>query len=277
MQHLAVTIQMKDATEEKLEMLVALLNTLDYEGITENDDNVIAYVESDRFDRKELRDLLENAYEDFHASITEEKVMEEKNWNEEWEKNFSPVVIDHRVAIRAPFHESFDSMEYVINISPRMAFGTGHHETTSLMISAMLEMELNKRKVLDMGCGTGVLGIFASMLGASEVIGIDIDKWAYENAIENVAKNQVEMTVMQGSSDKIPEIEFDVILANINRNILIEQAADYDRALNYCGRLLVSGFLKEDIDMIEVTFEDLGFTSVNHTSMGKWQMLEFVK
>ena len=277
MNYTAVTINISDATEEKMEILVAILDSLNFEGITENESKAIAYIPTNLFDKSILEVSLAGVKDTLHATITKEEKVIEKNWNEEWEKNFEPVIVDHRCAIRAPFHEQFRNIEYVITISPKMAFGTGHHETTSLMISALLNMDLKGKVVLDMGSGTGVLGIMASQRGAKEVVGIDYDKWAYENTIENAALNEVTMSVFHGSSDKIPEIEFDVVLANINRNILIEQASDYNQALNFCGKLLISGILAEDIDMVEATFVDLGLTPVNHQSLGKWQMLEFVK
>lgn len=277
MQYKAITIEYEKTAHDSGEVLVALLDNLNFEGITEQDDRVIAYIDSAIYDKKELQSTLESVKDGLPTKIVSEDILEDKNWNEEWEKNFDPVIIDHRCVVRAPFHDSFESMEYVINIHPKMAFGTGHHETTSLMISTMLDMDLSNKTVLDMGCGTGVLGILACKKNAREVIGIDNDKWAYENAKENVALNEVEMTVHLGGTEVIPNMEFDVILANINRNILIEQASGYHEALNYCGRLLLSGFLAKDVDMIEATFNDLGFTSVNHSTMGNWQMLEFVK
>lgn len=277
MQYTAVTIKINDFNEEKQELLIALLDSLNFEGIREQQELVIGYIDSGIYDKKNLLSTLSDVKDGISTEIIKEEQLADKNWNEEWEKNFDPVIIDHRCAIRAPFHKEFPSMEYVINIEPKMAFGTGHHETTSLMISSMLDMDFSNKTVLDMGCGTGVLGILSSQKGAKEVVAIDNDKWAYENTIENIRLNEVEMSVLHGGAEKIPNIEFDIILANINRNILIEQAIDYNRVLSFCGRLLVSGFLTDDVILIEETFKDLGLTPVNHTSMGNWQMLEFVK
>ena len=277
MNYSAVTIKVNNANEDKMEVLVAILDSLNFEGITEEVDRATAYVLSSLYDRNILEVSLAGVKDTIHAEIVSEEPVEDKNWNEEWESNFEPVIVNHRCAIRAPFHEQFRNIEYVITISPKMAFGTGHHETTSLMISALLDLDVKDKSVLDMGCGTGVLGIFAKMRGAREVVCIDNDKWAYENTIENAKVNVVEVDAIHGSSDKIPHSDFDIILANINRNILIEQALDYSNALSAYGRIFLSGFLAEDVEMLEATFVDLGFTPVDHKSLGKWQLLEFVK
>lgn len=277
MNYTAVTIKINDATEEKMEVLVAILDSLNFEGITEEEDIATAYIASSLYDKNILEVSLAGVKEMLHAVVLKEEPVEEKNWNAEWEKNFDPVIIDHRCVIRAPFHSQFRNIEHVITISPKMAFGTGHHETTSLMISALLDLDVKDKTILDMGCGTGVLGIFASMQGAKEVVGIDNDKWAYENTIENAKINVANVIAKHGSVDAIPHSDFDIILANINRNILIEQAPDYHKALSNYGRLFLSGILAEDVEMVEATFVDLGFTPVDHKSLGKWQLLEFVK
>ncbi|QQS51586.1 MAG: 50S ribosomal protein L11 methyltransferase [Bacteroidota bacterium] len=277
MKYTAINIEISEPNGEKQEILVAILDSLGFEGITETTTGAVGYISSLQYDRDMLELSLAGVKDTLHAKIVHEEPVEEKNWNEEWEKNFKPVIVDHRCAIRAPFHEQFRNMEYVITLSPKMAFGTGHHETTSLMLSAILNMDLVGKRVLDMGCGTAVLAILAAMRGAKEVVAIDNDKWAYENALENIAVNAVKVEVIPGGAEVIPVKEFDTILANINRNILIEQSANYVRALNDCGQLFVSGFLAEDVEIIEATFVDLGLTPVNHQSMGNWQMLEFVK
>ncbi|MBN2485589.1 MAG: 50S ribosomal protein L11 methyltransferase [Bacteroidales bacterium] len=277
MQYTAVRIKISECSSEHVDVLVALLDSLNFEGINEQGCEVVAYIPSDKYDRGILELTLAGVKDTFHATIEEEENITERNWNEVWEKNFEPVIIDHRCVIKAPFHKLTENFEYPITIEPKMAFGTGHHETTSLMVSAMLDMELKNKTVLDMGCGTGVLAILAAMKGAKKTIAIDNDKWAYENALENAAKNNVKLEVLLGGEETIPACDYDVILANINRNILIEHAPQYAGVLSFTGRLLLSGFLEEDIEMIESTYVDLGLTPVNHTTMGKWQMLEFVK
>lgn len=277
MTYKAITIDISKAVNEELEILVALLDSINYEGITEEDETLTAYITADKYDKELLEETLKDIEDTLHSKIISTEDIEETNWNKKWEANFEPVIIDHRCAIRAPFHEPFDNMQYVINIEPKMAFGTGHHETTSLMVSTLLDMDLKDKTVLDMGCGTAVLGILAAMKGAKEVIAIDNDKWAIENAKENARLNGVEISVLHGSVESIPGILFDIILANITRNVLIEQASEYVQSLDYCGKLFLSGFLEEDIILIEATFTDLGLTAVNHTSLGAWQMLEFVK
>ncbi len=277
MQYKAITIDVSNSVTEELEILVALLDSINYEGITEEEETLTAFIPGNVFDKQLLENTLTDIEDSMHAKIISIETVEEKNWNQIWETNFEPVVIDNRCAIRAPFHESFENIEYIINIEPKMSFGTGHHETTSLMVSAILNMDLNNKTVLDMGCGTGVLGILAAKKGAKEVIAIDNDKWSYMNAQENVKLNHVEVSVLQGSVESLPDILFDVVFVNITRNVLIEQAAEYVQSMDYCGKLLLSGFLEEDVVLIEATYKELGLTAVNHASLGAWQMLEFVK
>jgi ribosomal protein L11 methyltransferase len=273
----AVTIDISKAVKEELEILIALLNSINYEGITEEEETLVAYISADLFNKGLLEETLHDIEDSLHSKIISIESVKERNWNKEWETNFEPVIIDNRCVIRAPFHEPFDNMQYVITIEPKMAFGTGHHETTSLMVSAILDMDVKNKTILDMGCGTGVLGILSAMRGAKEIIAIDNDGWAFENTKENARINNVEIAVLNGSAEKIPEIKFDIVLANITRNVLIEHATEYAQALDFCGKLFLSGFLEEDVVLLEATYSELGLTAVNHTSLGAWQMLEFVK
>ena len=162
------------------------------------------------------------------------------NWNEEWEKNFTPINVENKVLIRAEFHQENPNLHEII-IQPKMSFGTGHHPTTHLMIQQMLDMDFMDKKVLDMGCGTSVLGIFAKQKDASEVVAIDIDEWSVENSIENAERNNVKLRISQGTADNLGGEDFDIILANINRNILISDIPTYVSVLRDKGKLLLSG------------------------------------
>jgi ribosomal protein L11 methyltransferase len=177
----------------------------------------------------------------------------EKNWNEVWESNFEPILIDGKCSVRAPFHKKPENVLYDIVIEPKMSFGTGHHETTSMMISLLLESEVKGKKILDMGCGTAVLAILAEKEGAKELIAIDNDEWAFRNSIENIEKNSsIAIKVLLGDSTLLKaESNFDFIIANINRNVLLEDIPHYSKCLKSKGYLLMSGFYKEDIEIIK--------------------------
>lgn len=204
--------------------------------------------------------------------------IEDKNWNEEWEKNFHPVLIANKCYIHAAFHPLNKNVPYEILIAPKMAFGTGHHETTSLMIEKMLSTDFTGKNVLDMGCGTGVLAIMASMLNAKHILAIDIDEWAYENTIENYSLNHIgNITAEQGDIDLIVNKEFDIILANINRNILINQIPHYAKTLASNGLLFMSGIYQSDFDVINKTAQDNGLINLTLVEKNKWIALSFKK
>ena len=277
MRYIALTIIIESLSEQKREILTAVLDYLNFEGVTELEQQVIAYIPASQFNKSELVESLKNNDILQLVTIETEEVIEEKNWNEVWEKNFEPVVIDDICAIRAPFHPEFKQCEYVITIEPKMSFGTGHHATTSLIVSAMLKMDFSSKKVLDMGCGTGILGILALKLGAEEVYGIDTDSWAYENALENSSRNHVNMNIILGGEESIPKIQFDIILANINRNILLQQKQFYFNHLKVNGTLVLSGILVEDTNTIIEAFTEQGFSNTGTQAMGSWQMLEFIR
>jgi ribosomal protein L11 methyltransferase len=201
------------------------------------------------------------------------KEMEDKDWNEEWEKNyFKPIKIGDKCIIRASFHEAEPGFQYEIIIDPKMAFGTGNHETTYLMIEQIFNLDLKGKKLLDMGCGTAVLAILAKLRGASEVVGIDIDQWAYDNALENTKLNHTEdIKIGLGGAEKIKEYgDFDVILANINRNIILADIPTYARSLRPGGTLLMSGFYKEDLPLIEDACVKNGISLEGFAEKNKW-------
>jgi len=229
------------------DIIAAHLSQLDFESFSENENGLEGFISENNFNKQEAEDILEKLCLDFHFSWTVE-VIAEKNWNEEWEKNYVPVVVAGRCHIRAPFHQKIDGVDYEIEIEPKMSFGTAHHETTQMMIELMLENDFNGLKVLDMGCGTGVLAILAAKMGAKEVLAIDNDEWAFRNSIENVQKNEVtNIRVLQGDDRLLGNEKFDIIIANINRNILLQQFDAYANSLISGGLIFLSGFYEDDI------------------------------
>ena len=236
------------------EILMAELIQIGFDSFTEEHDGILGYIPEELYNEESLKELPLLNREEVTIQYTYEQ-MPNINWNEEWEKNFSPINVEDKVLIRAEFHESDANMHEII-IQPKMSFGTGHHPTTHLMIQQMLDMELKDKKVLDMGCGTSVLAIYAKQRGAGETTAIDIDEWSVENSIENAARNNVELKISQGTADNLGSEKFDTILANINRNILISDIPTYVSVLNDGGQLLLSGLCFFDVDdILEVCTE----------------------
>ncbi len=236
------------------EILMAQLIEAGFDSFTEEHDGILAYIQKDIFNEDLLQSvaLLQNEEVKISYAYTE---MPNINWNEEWEKNFTPINIENQVAIRAEFHES-QGLPHEIIIQPKMSFGTGHHATTYLMIQQMLDMDFTGKKVLDMGCGTSVLAIYAKQRGAAEVTAIDIDEWSVENSIENAERNGVQLNISQGTADNLGTEQFDIILANINRNILLSDIPVYNSVLKEGGELLLSGLCFFDVaDIMEVCQE----------------------
>lgn len=236
------------------EILMAELIEIGFDSFTEEYDGVLGYIQKDIFNENELKNipLFQNDNVKIQYSYEE---MPNINWNEEWEKNFSPINVEDKVLIRAEFHEPNPQMHEIV-IQPKMSFGTGHHPTTHLMIQQMLDMDLENKKVLDMGCGTSVLAIFAKQKGAGRTVAIDIDEWSVENSKENAERNNVELDIELGTADNLGKEKFEIILANINRNILISDIPTYVSVLENGGKLLLSGLCFFDVDdILEVCTE----------------------
>ncbi len=191
------------------------------------------------------------------------------NWNEEWEKNFEPINVDDKVYIRAEFHDPNPELHEIV-ITPKMSFGTGHHPTTHLMVQQMFQMDFHDKTVLDMGCGTSVLAIYAKQKGAKRVVAIDIDEWSVENSIENAERNKVELEISQGTADNLGHENYDIILANINRNILISDIPTYVSVLNEGGQLLLSGLCFFDVDDIMEVCTEQNLKLVNKQQREEW-------
>ncbi|AQX02426.1 50S ribosomal protein L11 methyltransferase [Elizabethkingia anophelis] len=236
------------------EILMAELIEQGFDSFTENPDGILAYIQAELLNEEELKNQWLLNHDEVKISYTY-KEMPNINWNEEWEKNFQPINVEDKVLIRAEFHES-QGLEEEIIIQPKMSFGTGHHATTYLMIQQMMDMDFQGKKVLDMGCGTSVLAIYAKKKGASDVLGVDIDEWAVENSRENAERNNTPMRVELGTADNLGQEKFDIILANINRNILISDIPRYVEVLEPGGSLLLSGLCFFDVeDILQVCNE----------------------
>ena len=236
------------------EILMAELIEIGFDSFTEEHDGILGYIQKDLFNENQLKEI--NLFKNDEVKISYKyQEMPNINWNEEWEKNFSPINVENQVSIRAEFHEN-QNLPHEIIIQPKMSFGTGHHATTYLMIQQMLDLDFQNKAVLDMGCGTSVLAIFAKQKGAGKTVAIDIDEWSVENSVENAERNGVELEVSQGTAENLGKEKFDIILANINRNILISDIPTYVSVLEDGGKLLLSGLCFFDVDdILEVCAE----------------------
>lgn len=265
------------ADETWKEVLMAELAEVGFEAF---DDAKPGLLEAWIQEKDHQPELVEDIFQTYRHCIAEHGGPEsepEVNWNANWESDYQPVNIDDFVHIRAPFHPQPDeSFEHVLEIMPKMSFGTGHHGTTAGIMRQMRSIDFKQKKVLDMGCGTGVLGILAAKSGAIEVVGIDIESWAVENAIENAGRNGVDMQVIEGGKEKI-EGEFDVILANINRNIIIDQLPLYAKHLKHGGKLLCSGFYISDVDIIRENAALNSFIFERESNEHNWASVAFSK
>lgn len=259
------------APEESYEILIAELAELGYEAFIEQGDRLQAYIVSEHFQESSIKELFESYQKQFDVQykITN---LQKTNWNEEWEKNYEPVEIADKVRIRAVFHEPKPNFQYEILITPKMSFGTGHHETTSLMIENQLSVSHQQKSVLDAGCGTGILAIMASFLGASEILAFDIDEWAVENTQENIALNECNnIKVFKGGIEQITlQKQCDIILANINKNVLLAEMPHYAKHLKKQGYLLLSGFYQADVQDILQATQAVGLSFVSQKNKNNW-------
>ena len=270
-------IQIENVAPEKSERLTAALMDTGCESFAEEEGRFCAYIPVHVYDENKLKQVLGSVLGFDHARFSVNR-LEDKNWNEEWEKSYEPVLIGGKCLIRAPFHLPVSGVKYDIVIEPKMSFGTAHHETTALLIEWLLEEPVAGKHVLDMGCGTGVLAILAAKQGAKEVRAIDNDEWAYRNASENCLRNNVpHVHVIHGDDGAIPWGPFDVILANINRNVLLEQIPVYDRVLGAGGLLYLSGFYQADLEVIREQAGACGFDYVDSREKNGWLAVKFLK
>ena len=258
------------------EILIAELGEKAFESFIETETGISAFVQKDLWDENILEDIQILSNPEFTISFSFEEI-EQVNWNEEWEKNFEAIEVDGKCHVRAPFHEKTNA-EYDIVIEPKMSFGTGHHETTHMMIQHILETDCTNKKTLDMGCGTAILAILAEMKGAQPIDAIDIDNWCYLNSIENAERNNCKhISVYEGDADLLVGKRYDIIIANINRNILLNDMQTYFDCLNENGLLFLSGFYTEDIPVISESCVSKGLTYVKQFERNNWVALKFTK
>jgi ribosomal protein L11 methyltransferase len=257
--------------EHTPDLLINMLANAGFESFMENENRTIsAFIQAAMFTPELISKLGSDEFSEFLDSFLVESIAEQ-NWNAVWESQYEPVLIDNRCMVRAPFHPQPAGVEFDIVIMPKMSFGTAHHETTKLMIQYLLGMQVSGKSLLDMGSGTAVLAILARMKGAFPVSAIDNDEWAYNNALENVqSNNYADIEVLLGDSSLLTDKKYDIILANINRNILLKDIPAYRESLNEGGKLFMSGFYNEDLPLIEAKANETGLRIMSHRIENNW-------
>ena len=278
MRYLAIHLRFDNKEDFVADVLADYLGKIGFESFVTTDEGLDAYIPEKNFSEQEFETALKRFPLDVAMSYVAEE-MEDKNWNEEWEKHFfEPITIDNECIIHSSFHKDRPTLKYNIIIDPKMAFGTGHHETTSLMVSEILKMDLTGKSVLDMGCGTSVLAILASLKGAESITAIDIDEWCVRNSLENIALNDVNnIRVLLGDASLLTGQHFDVIIANINRNILLNDMEKYSACLPAGGELFMSGFYTEDLPVIESKAAAYGLKTDYFNRKNNWTVVKMTK
>ncbi len=259
------------------DMFMELLGTIGFDSFMDTDEGFDAYCQEPSLDETELNEILQ--MEQFaNIKFLKKELIPDQDWNATWEASYEPVIINEFCRIRAPFHQVEGSYKYDLVIEPKMSFGTAHHETTSQIIELMLQSDFTGLNLLDMGSGTGVLAILAKKLGSATTVAIDNDEWAYRNALDNIRLNdENEIIVELGDANSLNDRRFDVILANINRNILLRDMKEYVKCLVDGGKIFFSGFYEEDLVLITKEAERLGLKYVNHVTKNNWTAAVFVK
>ncbi len=259
------------ADETTAEILMALLAEKGFDTFEHNENQLSAYIQEQILSSTDIENYLGDLQQKF-IFTWQTKKYKDQNWNEEWEKNFQPVLVAERCLIRAPFHEQNPEADFEIIIEPRMSFGTGHHETTYLMLEEILGLDFKNKTVCDAGCGTGILSILAAKKGAGHVLGIDNNEWAYQNANDNIAMNDVvnQIAIELGELELMNGKQFDIILANINKPIIIQNIPLFFRSLHAGGLLIISGILQNDLQDILKDAENYFFTQVSSKTKNDW-------
>ena len=278
MEYKKVSINFTPFEEWLRDVLTAQLGETGFESFLETETGFEAFIPENQFNEESIQTVLEPFLKNFRFETHSEKI-EDKNWNEEWEKNyFKPLVVAGECVVRAPFHTDFPKAKFEIIIEPNMAFGTGNHETTSMMLEYILENNFENKTVLDMGCGTGILGILASMKGAKKITAIDIDEWSFNGTTENAALNSIRnIKIKQGDAALLGDEKYHFILANIQRNVLLADMPVYVENMETNGKIFLSGFYKEDIPAIKKRAEELGLQDAGYKLKNNWVAHAFTK
>jgi ribosomal protein L11 methyltransferase len=278
MEYKKVAFGFSQIEEYQKDLLIAELADVGFDTFEDTETGFDAFIVAAQFNETALNEVLMGFADELQYTYLVHDIAPE-NWNEEWEKNFTPLIIADKCYVRATFHEPQPQYPYEIVIDPKMAFGTGHHQTTTMMMEFILETDVKDKLILDMGAGTGILAILAAKLGALELIAIDNDDVCYESALENAALNEISnLTSLCGSKEAIPELDFDIILANINRNILLDQIESYAAVLKPKGNIFFSGFYETpDLGMITAHCKQFNLQYVSHKKIGDWVAAKFVK
>lgn len=271
-----LTFSLSTTKDFHKDLLINYLADIGFDSFEDIEKGFKAYIPSSNLNQEKLNQLTDTFAEMFEFTYLVKNIPHQ-NWNEVWESNFKALKVANRCYIRATFHEPHPEFEYEIVIDPKMAFGTGHHQTTALMMEFMLEEEFSGKKVLDMGCGTGILAILASKMKAKQVLAIDYDEICYQSTIENSELNAVNIQALLGSKEVIPNSKFDIILANINRNILLDQLDRYSEVSTPGGLLFLSGFYKDpDLDILKQKCSSIGFQYLHHKELDNWIAVKFI-
>lgn len=276
MNYTQISFKLNPDNQENREILVAMLSDLSFESFDESEECLMGYIPGELANSEEINDITSALP---FSVILGYELIPDKNWNEVWEKNyFKPLLIGNRCLVRAPFHTDYEAAEFELVIEPKMAFGTGNHETTTLVAEQILNMDLAGKTVLDMGCGTGILGMLASLKGAKSVTAIDIDSWSFESTVENARLNNIfNLEAKLGDASLLGNESFEIIFANIHKNVIINDLPIYESVLQSGGKIYLSGFYTHDLPDVKSKAESLGLIETGFQEKNNWVVYTFRK